>query len=178
MRKVFKSDTGTKDGMRANEAIRNPRIQLIAADGQNMGEVETSEALRMAEGAGLDLVEISPAAVPPICKILDLGKLKYTNQKKAVEARKKQKVIEVKEVKVRPVISSHDYDIKMRAISGFLNSGYKVKVVLRFRGREITHQDIGHTLLVKIKDYVQEISKVELEPKLEGRQILMVLSPR
>ena len=132
----------------------------------------------MAEEAGLDLVEISPNAEPPVCKILDLGKLKYSTQKKAAEARKKQKIIEIKEIKMRPNIDTHDYDVKMRAMNRFFEEGDKVKVTLRFRGREMAHQDLGMQLLMKVKQEADSIAKVEVEPKLEGKQMIMILAPR
>ena len=132
----------------------------------------------MAEEAGLDLVEIVPTANPPVCKILDLGKLKYASQKKASEARKKQKTVEVKEVKMRPNIDTHDYEVKMKAVKRFFEDGDKVKVTLRFRGREMAHQQLGMQLLQKVREEVGDISKVEAEPRLEGRQMMMVLAPR
>lgn len=136
------------------------------------------QALEAAQEAGLDLVEISPNAKPPVCKILDLGKLKYQTQKKAAEARKKQKTVEVKEIKMRPNIDTHDYDVKMRAMNRFFDDGDKVKVTLRFRGREMAHQQLGMQLLQKVKEDTVEIAKVEAEPKLEGRQMMMVLAPK
>lgn len=136
------------------------------------------DALRAAEEAGLDLVEISPGAVPPVVKILDYGKFKYEAQKKRNEARKNQKVIEVKEIKMRPNIDDHDYDVKMRSVNKFLNEGDKVKVTMRFRGREMAHQDIGMNVLMRVKDDVEEVAKVEQHPKLEGRQMVMVIAPR
>ncbi len=155
-----------------------PRVQLIDDTGANRGNVAFFEALAIAEAAGLDLVEISPNAEPPVCKILDLGRLKYQTQKKAAEARKKQKVIEIKEIKMRPMIDDHDYDVKMRAIKRFFEEGDKVKVTLRFRGREMAHQELGHKLLDKVKVDTGPIAKVESEPRFEGRQIVMVLAPR
>lgn len=131
-----------------------------------------------AEEAGLDLVEISPNAEPPVCKILDLGKLKYANQKKAAEARKNQKVIEIKEIKMRPNIDDHDYEVKMRAVRRFFEEGDKVKLTLRFRGREMAHMELGMQLLNKVREEVAAIAKVEAEPKLEGRQMMMVLAPK
>jgi translation initiation factor IF-3 len=151
---------------------------LIGADGVNVGIVNTDEALAMAEEAGLDLVEISPNTEPPVCKILDLGKLKYATQKKAAEARKKQKIIEIKEIKMRPNIDTHDYDVKMRAMQRFFDEGDKVKVTLKFRGREMAHMELGMKLLLQVKDDTQTIAKVEAEPKLEGRQMMMVLAPK
>ncbi|AQT41584.1 bacterial translation initiation factor 3 (bIF-3) [Bartonella apihabitans] len=132
----------------------------------------------MAEEAGLDLVEIVPNAEPPVCKIIDLGKLKYQNQKKASEARKKQKTVEIKEIKMRPNIDTHDYGVKMKAISKFLEGGDKVKITLRFRGREMAHQELGMQLLERVKIDTSSISKVEAEPKLEGRQMMMVVAPK
>ncbi len=143
-----------------------------------MGEVPTEAAIEAAAAAGLDLVEISPNATPPVCKILDLGKLKYESQKKAAAARKKQKVIEVKEIKMRPNIDTHDYEVKMKAVRRFFEDGDKVKVTLRFRGREMAHQELGMELLNKVREETAEIAKVEAEPKLEGRQMMMVLAPR
>jgi translation initiation factor IF-3 len=140
--------------------------------------VSINDALLAAEEAGLDLVEISPNAVPPVTKILDLGKLKYANQKKAAEARKHQKTIEIKEIKMRPNIDIHDYEVKMRAVRRFFEEGDKVKLTLRFRGREMAHMELGMKLLNKVKEEVATIAKVEAEPKLEGRQMMMVLAPR
>ncbi|MDO9306409.1 MAG: translation initiation factor IF-3 [Mesorhizobium sp.] len=178
MRRPFKATAPTKDGPRSNTDIRVPRVQLIGADGGNLGEVSINEALLLAEEAGLDLVEISPNANPPVAKILDLGKLKYANQKKAAEARKNQKVIEIKEIKMRPNIDTHDYETKMKAVRRFFEEGDKVKLTLRFRGREMAHLELGMELLNKVKQEVETIAKVEAEPKLEGRQMMMVLSPK
>ncbi|CAM1639045.1 C-terminal [Bartonella apihabitans] len=138
----------------------------------------THDAMAMAEEAGLDLVEIVPNAEPPVCKIIDLGKLKYQNQKKASEARKKQKTVEIKEIKMRPNIDTHDYGVKMKAISKFLEGGDKVKITLRFRGREMAHQELGMQLLERVKIDTSSIAKVEAEPKLEGRQMMMVVAPK
>jgi translation initiation factor IF-3 len=151
---------------------------LINAEGENIGVVLTDDAMRMAEEAGLDLVEISPNNDPPVCKLVDLGKLKYATQKKAAEARKKQKIVEVKEIKMRPNIDTHDYEVKMRAMSRFFEEGDKVKVTLKFRGREMAHQELGMKLLLQVKDDTTAIAKVEAEPKLEGRQMMMVLAPK
>ncbi|MDX0405816.1 translation initiation factor IF-3 [Sinorhizobium medicae] len=178
MRRPFKADAPVKEGPRANKEIRVPRVQLIDAEGQNSGIVPIDEALRMADEAGLDLVEIAPNSDPPVCKILDLGKLKYANQKKAAEARKKQKIVEIKEIKMRPNIDTHDYEVKMKAMNRFFEEGDKVKVTLKFRGREMAHQELGMKLLMQVKDDTQEIAKVEAEPKLEGRQMMMVLAPK
>ncbi|GLK76981.1 translation initiation factor IF-3 [Methylopila jiangsuensis] len=167
-----------KDGPRVNKEIRVLEVQLIGADGQNLGPTKINDALQAAEDAGLDLVEIAPNSVPPVCKLLDYGKFKYVSQKKAAEARKNQKIVEVKEIKMRPNIDDHDYDVKMRAMHRFFEEGDKVKVTLRFRGREMAHQDLGLKLLVKVREEVAEIAKVESDPSLEGRQMTMVLAPR
>lgn len=167
-----------RDGPRTNRDIQSDEIQLINAEGDNIGVVSRDEGLSQAESAGLDLVEISPNAKPPVCKILDYGKFKYQAQKKASEARKKQKTFEVKEIKMRPNIDTHDYDVKMRNMRRFFDHGDKVKVTLRFRGREMAHQELGMELLKKVKAEVEDFAKVEAEPKLEGRQMIMVLAPR
>ncbi len=143
-----------------------------------MGTVDTDSALAMAEEEGLDLVEVSPNADPPVCKILDYGKLKYQEQKKASEARKRQKTVDVKEIKMRPNIDTHDYDVKMRNVVKFLEGGDKVKVTMRFRGREMAHQELGMDVLNRVRDDVEALSKVEAIPKMEGRQMIMVLAPR
>ena len=161
-----------------NHQIDNKTVRLIDADGENVGVVDRETALRKAEEAGLDLVEISPNADPPVCKILDIGKYKYEEQKRKNEARKKQKVIEVKEIKLRPNIDDHDYDVKMRAMKRFLEEGDKVKVTLRFRGREMAHMELGHQLLARVKAHFEESAKVEQEPRSEGRQIVMVVAPK
>lgn len=178
IRRPFRAAPTVKEGPRANRDIRVPSVQLIDAEGENLGETPTDEAIRLAEEQGLDLVEISPNAKPPVCKILDLGKLKYESQKKAAAARKKQKIIEVKEIKMRPNIDTHDYETKMKAARRFFDDGDKVKFTLRFRGREMAHQQLGMQLLQKVKAETAEITKVEAEPKLEGRQMMMVLSPK
>ncbi|WP_455466118.1 translation initiation factor IF-3 [Bartonella sp. B39] len=167
-----------KDGPRSNQDIRVPRVQLINDEGQHQGIVAIQEALAMAADAGLDLVEIVPNAEPPVCKIIDLGKLKYQTQKKAAETRKKQKVIEIKEIKMRPNVDVHDYDVKLRAIHRFIGNGDKVKITLRFRGREMAHQDLGLKLLQRVKEDTSEIAKIESEPKLEGRQMMMVIAAK
>lgn len=151
-------------------------MRLVDAEGEMQGVVDTPKALEMADEAGLDLVEVSPNADPPVCKILDYGKYKYEQQKKANEARKKQKTIDVKEVKIRPGIEDHDYQVKMRNARRFLEDGNKVKVTMRFRGREMAHQHIGMDLLKRMQEELSDISKTDLEPKLEGRQMIMVLS--
>ena len=167
-----------KDGPRINEEIRVREVHLIDKDGGNRGNIPVTEALQLAQEAGLDLVEISPNATPPVCKLLDFGKYKYQEQKKAAEARKKQKVVEVKEIKFRPMIDDHDYDVKMRSMKRFFEEGDKVKVTLRFRGREMAHQELGVKLLDRVKDDTLSIAKIEMEPRFEGRQMVMVLAPR
>jgi translation initiation factor IF-3 len=167
-----------KDGPRINEEIRSREVQLIDQTGTNHGPVDTRIALERAQEAGLDLVEIAPNSTPPVCKILDYGKYKYQAQKKAAEARKKQKVVEVKEIKLRPMIDDHDYDVKMRSMHRFFEEGDKVKVTLRFRGREMAHQDLGVKLLERVKGDTSGLAKVEMEPRFEGRQMVMVLAPR
>ncbi len=166
-------------GPRMNNDIRTDQVRLIDETGENVGVVETSDALERALDAGLDLVEVSPDADPPVCKILDYGKFKYQEQKKAAEARRNQKVVELKEVKMRPSIDNHDYEVKMRAIRRFFDDGDKVKVTLRFRGREMAHQHLGMEVLQRVKAELEPIAKVEAEPKFEGRnQMVMVLAPR
>jgi translation initiation factor IF-3 len=167
-----------KDGPRVNEEIRIREVQLIDHEGNNRGVVPTHEAIALAREAGLDLVEISPNTNPPVTKILDYGKYKYQAQKKAAEARKKQKTVEVKEIKLRPGIDTHDYEVKMRSMRRFFEEGDKVKVTLRFRGREMAHQDLGYKLLQRVREDVAPIAKVESEPMSEGRQIVMILAPR
>ncbi|MDX1423570.1 MAG: translation initiation factor IF-3 [Kiloniellales bacterium] len=168
----------SREGPRANEQINAQQIRLIDYTGDNLGVVPIGDALARAEETGLDLVEISPNADPPVCKILDYGKLKYEEQKKRNVARKKQKIIEVKEIKMRPNIDVHDYDFKMRAIHRFLDEGDKVKVTMRFRGREMAHQEIGMQVLERVRDDLQELAKVEQSPKMEGRQMTMVMAPK
>jgi translation initiation factor IF-3 len=168
-----------KEGPRANRDIRGVRdVQLIDQDGQNRGTLPFFDALAIAEEAGLDLVEIAPNSEPPVCKILDYGRFRFNEQKKQAEARKKQKTVEVKEIKLRPGIDKHDYDVKMKAVQRFFEEGDKVKVTLRFRGREMAHQDIGYRLLERVKAETATIAKVESEPQLEGRQMIMILAPR
>ena len=165
-------------GPRINEAIRAREVQLISDAGENLGVISRTDALAKAQEAGLDLVEISPNSNPPVCKILDYGKFKYEQQKKAAEQKKKQKVIEIKEIKMRPNIDDHDYDVKIRAMKRFFEEGDKVKVTLRFRGREMAHMELGMQLLQRVKTDFANDTKVEAEPKLEGRQMIMVLAPR
>jgi translation initiation factor IF-3 len=167
-----------KDGPRVNDEIRVREVQLIDQSGHNHGPTDIQAALAKAQEAGLDLVEIAPNSVPPVCKILDYGKYKYQAQKKAAEARKKQKVVEVKEIKLRPMIDDHDYDVKMRAMQRFFEEGDKVKITLRFRGREMAHQELGTALLNRVKEDVSKYAKVEMDARFEGRQMVMVLTPR
>ncbi len=168
-----------KDGPRANRDIRGVRdVQLIDQEGQNKGVIAFADALKTAEDAGLDLVEIAPNSVPPVCKLLDYGRFRFLEQKKQAEARKKQKTVEVKEIKLRPGIDKHDYEVKMKAVQRFFEEGDKVKVTLRFRGREMAHQDLGLRLLERVKVETADIAKVESEPMLEGRQMIMILAPR
>jgi translation initiation factor IF-3 len=165
-------------GPRTNDQIRVREVRLIDETGENVGVVDTEVALERAIENGLDLVEISPNANPPVCKIMDYGRFKYQQQKKAAEARKKQKTVEVKEIKMRPNIDVHDYDVKMRNARRFFNTGDKVKFTLRFRGREMAHQNLGMDVLMKVKEETEEYAKVEAHPKMEGRQMMMVLAPR
>jgi translation initiation factor IF-3 len=167
-----------KDGPRINEEIRSREVQLIDSTGDNKGVVATETAIGLAQAAGLDLVEIAPNSVPPVAKILDYGKYKFQAQKKAAEARKKQKVVEIKEIKLRPMIDDHDYQVKMRSMQRFFEEGDKVKITLRFRGREMAHQELGYKLLQRVKEDTEKISKVESEPRFEGRQMVMLLTPR
>jgi len=167
-----------REGPRINDEIRVPQVRLINDAGEMIGVMSAREALIRAYDLGLDLVEISPNAVPPVCKILDYGKYKYEQQKKANEARKKQKVVEIKEIKVRPNIDDHDYDVKMKQMKNFIGEGDKVKVTLRFRGREMAHQELGVKVLERIRNDLTELVKVEQMPKLENRQMVMVVAPK
>ncbi|HKP26874.1 MAG TPA: translation initiation factor IF-3 [Dongiaceae bacterium] len=166
------------DGPRVNHQINVPQVRLVAEDGSMVGVVPTREAISMAANVGLDLVEVSPNATPPVCKILDLGKFKYEEQKRKNEARKKQKVIEVKEIKLRPGIDIHDYEVKMRSVHRFLEEGDKVKITMRFRGREMAHQELGVKVLDKVRADLDAVAKVESHPRMEGRQMIMVISPK
>ncbi len=163
---------------RTNEHITASEVRVISSTGKQLGIISIREALNRAEDEGFDLVEVSPEAKPPVCKIIDYGKLKYKEQKSKKEAKKKQKTIEVKEIKIRPGINKHDYEVKLRALSKFIGGGNKVKVSMRFRGREMEHQNIGFDLLKKLTEQVSEYAKVEVPPKPEGRQIMMVLVPQ
>ena len=164
-------------GPRVNERIRGGEVRLIGAEGENLDVVTPERAMALAEEAGLDLVEISPNANPPVCKIMDFGKYKYEQQKRESEARKKQKTIEVKEVKFRPNTDTNDYEVKMRNVFKFLENGDKVKITLRFRGREMAHQNLGRELLERVAEDTKDVGKVENFPKMEGRQMVMMIGP-
>ncbi len=168
----------TKSGPRFNQFILVDKVRVIDDEGENLGVMYTREAIEQAAEVGLDLVEVSPNADPPVCKFLDVGKFRYEAQKKANLARKTQKTQEIKEIKMRPNIDDHDYDVKMRNVHRFIEDGDKVKITLRFRGREMTHQQLGMQLLVRVQEDVAEYAKVESYPRLEGRQMLMVISPK
>lgn len=161
-----------------NDQIRAPQVRVIGHDGEQLGVMAPAQAITLAEQAGLDLVEVSPNAAPPVCKILDFGKYRYELQKKAKEARKKQKVIEIKEIKLRPNIDTNDYNVKLRNILKFIDEGDKVKITLRFRGREMAHMDIAMELLKKLEADVASVAKIESAPKPEGRQVVMVIAPQ
>ena len=166
------------NSLRTNEQITASEVRVISSNGKQLGIISIREALYHAEDEGFDLVEVSPDANPPVCKIIDYGKLKYKEQKSKKEAKKKQKTIEVKEIKMRPGIDKHDYKVKIKALSKFISGGNKVKVSLRFRGREMEHQNLGMELLKKLTEEVSEYAKIETPPKAEGRQIMMVLAPQ
>ncbi len=168
----------TKDkGPRSNNRIISPEVQVIASNGDNLGILNTNEAIAMAKEEGLDLIEIAPNAKPPVCKIIDMGKYKYDAQKKANKAKKKQKKIELKEIKLRPVTETHDYQFKIKNAQKFISKGDKVKFTIRFKGRELQHSHLGHELMTKIKEDMKEIGKVELDPKFDGKQMIMVIQP-
>jgi translation initiation factor IF-3 len=167
-----------KSGPRFNQMITVDKVRVIDENGENLGVMYTREAIEQAAGVGLDLVEVSPNADPPVCKFLDVGKFRYEAQKKANLARKTQKTQEIKEIKMRPNIDDHDYDTKMRSVNKFIGEGDKVKVTLRFRGRELAHQQLGMNLLKRVQEDVAEVAKIEAFPRMEGRQMLMVLAPK
>lgn len=167
-----------KSGPRYNHLIQSDKVRVIDEAGENLGVMYTREAIEQAAEVGLDLVEVSPNADPPVCKFLDVGKYRYEAQKKANQARKTQKTQEIKEIKMRPNIDDHDYDVKMRAMHKFIGEGDKVKVTLRFRGRELSHQQLGMNLLRRVQEDIAEVAKVEAYPRMEGRQMLMVVSPK
>ena len=168
----------TRDrGPKSNNRINSPEVQVIASNGENLGILNTNEAISMAKEEGLDLIEIAPNARPPVCKIIDIGKYKYNAQKKANQAKKKQKKIEVKEIKLRPVTETHDYQFKIKNAQKFISKGDKVKFTIRFKGRELQHAHLGEELMDKIKVDMQEVGKVELDPRFDGKQIIMVIQP-
>jgi len=168
----------TKDrGPKSNNRITAPEVQVIGSDGDNIGILNTNEAISMAKEQGLDLIEISPNAKPPVCKIIDMGKFKYDAQKKANVAKKKQKIVLLKEIKMRPVTETHDYDFKVKNAKKFIGKGDKVKFTIRFKGRELQHSHLGRELMNKIKVDMQDIGKVELHPKFDGKQMIMVIQP-
>jgi translation initiation factor IF-3 len=168
----------TKDrGPKSNNRITAPEVQVIGSDGDNIGILNTNEAISMAKEQGLDLIEIAPNAKPPVCKIIDMGKFKYDAQKKANVAKKKQKIVLLKEIKMRPVTETHDYDFKVKNAKKFIGKGDKVKFTIRFKGRELQHSHLGRELMDKIKVDMQSIGKVELHPKFDGKQMIMVIQP-
>tara|TARA_B100001250_G_scaffold331471_1_gene296614 strand:+ start:214 stop:759 length:546 start_codon:yes stop_codon:yes gene_type:complete len=164
-------------GPKANERIRAPEVQVISSDGKNLGTLSTQEAINIAKQEGLDLIEISPNANPPVCKIIDIGKYKYDQQKKAHKAKKKQKIMNLKEIKLRPVTEIHDYNFKIKNAQRFLTKGDKVKFTVQFRGREMQHTDLGYDLMKRITDDTASLGKIEVKPKFEGRQIIMIIQP-
>ena len=167
-----------KQGPRVNTDILNDEVRCISPEGEQLGVMKTADAIAQADAQGLDLVEVSPNTDPPVCKILDYGKFKYEAKKKKNEAKKKQKIIEVKEIKLRPNIDEHDYQVKMRNVQKFLDEGDKVKVTMRFRGREMAHQELGVNVLNRVRDDTEDVAKIEAFPKLEGRQMIMVIAPK
>ena len=168
----------TKDrGPRSNNRILSPEVQVIASDGENLGIISTNQAISKAKNEGLDLIEIAPNANPPVCKIMDMGKYKYDAQKKANLAKKKQKIIALKEIKMRPVTETHDYEFKVKNAKKFIAKGDKVKFTIRFKGRELQHSHLGNELMTKIKEDMKDIGKVELQPKFDGKQMIMVIQP-
>ena len=175
---AFQYKAKKDSGPRTNEQITASEVRVISSTGQQLGIISIREALNHAEDEGYDLVEVSPDARPPVCKIIDYGKLKYKEQKSKKEAKKKQKTIEVKEIKMRPGIDKHDYQVKVKALAKFIGEGNKVKVSMRFRGREMEHQNLGFNLLKKLTEEVSGYAKVEVPPKGEGKQIMMILVPQ
>ncbi len=164
-------------GPRANNRINSPEVQVIASNGENLGIINTNKAISMAKEEGLDLIEIAPNAKPPVCKIIDMGKYKYEAQKKASKAKKRQKKIELKEIKLRPVTETHDYNFKLKNALKFLSKGDKVKFTIRFKGRELQHSNLGHDLMNKIQEDIKLAGKVEMNPKFDGRQMIMIIQP-
>ena len=168
----------TKDwGPKANNRINSPEVQVIASNGENLGILNTNQAIAMAKEEGLDLIEIAPKANPPVCKIIDMGKFKYDAQKKANKAKKKQKIVLLKEIKLRPVTETHDYDFKVKNAKKFIIKGDKVKFTIKFKGRELQHSHLGNELMNKIKEDMKDVGKVEMDPKFEGKQMTMVIQP-
>ena len=164
-------------GPRANNRINSPEVQVIGSTGENLGIINTNKAISMAKEEGLDLIEIAPNAKPPVCKIIDIGKYKYDAQKKANKAKKKQKKIELKEIKLRPVTETHDYNFKLKNAQKFLSKGDKVKFTIRFKGRELQHSNLGHDLMNKIQEDIKLVGKVEMNPKFDGKQMILVIQP-
>ena len=168
----------TKDrGPRSNNRISSPEVQVIASNGENLGILNTNEAISISKNQGLDLIEIAPNASPPVCKIMDMGKYKYDAQKKANLAKKKQKIVSLKEIKMRPVTETHDYEFKVKNAKKFILKGDKVKFTIRFKGRELQHSHLGNELMTKIKEDMKDVGKVELDPKFDGKQMIMVIQP-
>ena len=164
-------------GPKANNRINSPEVQVIASNGENLGIISTNKAISMAKEEGLDLIEIAPNAKPPVCKIIDMGKYKYDAQKKANKAKKKQKIVLLKEIKLRPVTEDHDYNFKLKNAQKFLSKGDKVKFTIRFKGRELQHSNLGHDLMNKIQEDIKLVGKVEMNPKFDGKQMIMVIQP-
>ena len=175
-RNYFQKRTRPK-GPKANNRINSPEVQVIGSTGENLGIINTNKAISMAKEEGLDLIEIAPNAKPPVCKIIDMGKYKYDAQKKANKAKKKQKKIELKEIKLRPVTKTHDYNFKLKNAQKFLSKGDKVKFTIRFKGRELQHSNLGHDLMNKIQEDIKLVGKVEMNPKFDGKQMIMVIQP-
>ena len=175
-RNYFQKRTRPK-GPRSNNKINSPEVQVIGSTGENLGIINTNKAISMAKEEGLDLIEIAPNAKPPVCKIIDMGKYKYDAQKKANKAKKKQKKIELKEIKLRPVTETHDYNFKLKNAQKFLSKGDKVKFTIRFKGRELQHSNLGHDLMNKIQEDIKLVGKVEMNPKFDGKQMIMVIQP-
>ena len=175
-RNYFQKRTKPK-GPKANNRINSPEVQVIGSTGENLGIINTNKAISMAKEEGLDLIEIAPNAKPPVCKIIDMGKYKYDAQKKANKAKKKQKIVLLKEIKLRPVTEAHDYNFKLKNAQKFLSKGDKVKFTIRFKGRELQHSNLGHDLMSKIKEDVKLVGKVEMNPKFDGKQMIMVIQP-
>jgi translation initiation factor IF-3 len=164
-------------GPKANNRINSPEVQVIASSGENLGIISTNKAISMAKEEGLDLIEIAPNAKPPVCKIIDMGKYKYDAQKKANKAKKKQKIVLLKEIKLRPVTETHDYNFKLKNAQKFLSNGDKVKFTIRFKGRELQHSNLGHDLMSRIKEDIKLVGKVEMNPKFDGKQMIMIIHP-